>query len=300
MAIKEKRKKKNAAGFFDYQLKLLLNYCYAVRQDPKIPISEIHKNYSPYERTISTTNTIRKAIDGNVIAGPFLFANTGIEILLSQDIDNPRKFYEECKKDKNVNLAVLSHGHWPIFICKQGANTLQYHSSILPSNGFNFDKKRDENIFFEEKGILPVDQYPHKWFENHWKTYHCLKSPRKKSFREAGKELGFSWETAREYFIDVLKQCKIVTTFYPLGLESYSPLLLTFKTDYETGIVKGLKTLDRTTLLYKANNTIILIAGTPPVPKAQNHFSNRFQRFEEMGLISDLHISTPLKSHRAY
>lgn len=88
--------------------------------------------------------------------------------------------------------------------------------------------------------------------------------------------------------VEVLKQCK-VTTFFPRGNEQYSPLLVIFKTDYEIGIVKGLKTLNWTIFLYKTNNTMILRDGTP----------GRFQKFEEMGLISDLHISSPLKSYRA-
>ena len=127
-----------------------------------------------------------------------------------------------------------------------------------------------------------------------------MKLPRHKTFRETGKELGGSWVTAREYFLEVLKQCKIMTNFFPLGTEAYSPLLVTFRIDYETGAVKGLKNLDRTTYLYKADNKIILLVGTTPTPRAQNHIIDKFERLEETGLISDLHILTPYDWHRAF
>ncbi|MGD2248923.1 MAG: hypothetical protein PVF58_11005 [Candidatus Methanofastidiosia archaeon] len=299
MAKRDKKKKKNPAGFFEHQLKLLLHYCYAVRQNPKIPISDIHRKYSTYSRRKSVTDALTKAYERKVITGPFLFVNSGIEVLLLNDVDNPRKFFEECKKDKKTNLAVVSHGHWPLFLCKQGANTLQYHNSILPNKG-KIKGKKVKKIFFEEKGTLSEDLYPHGWTEKHWETYYCMKSPRSISFKEAGKKLGVSRVWARKYFLEVLEQCKVMTNFFPLGKETYSPLLVTLKTDYETGIVKGLKTLNRTTFLYKAENTLILLMGVDPKPKAQNYLTNKFQRLEEMGLISDLHVSTPYDWHKAF
>jgi len=299
MAARDKRKKKNPAGFTERQLRLLLDYCYITRQNPKITIAKFHNDRSFYLRKKSTTDAIKKAYAREVITGPFLFVNSGIEVSLIRDVDNPREFFENCRKDKKTTLAFVSHGYWPIFWCKLGANTLQYHDSILPNKGCISDEKI-EKIFFEEKGTLPVDLYPHRWFEEHWKTYYCMKSPRRIGFREAGKELGVSWVTAREYYLEVLKQCKIITTFFPLGIETYSPLLVTFKTDYETGIVKGLKTLNRATYLYKSDNTIILFLCISPTPREQNYLTDKFQRLEEMGLISDLHISTPYDWHKAF
>ncbi len=299
MAARDKRRKKNPAGFTERQLRLLLDYCYATRQNPKLPISEVHRNYSSYLRRKSTSDTINKAYARKVVSGPILFVNCGIEVSLIHDVDNPREFFENCKKDEKTSLAIVSHGYWPIFLCRRGANTLQYHDSILPNNGCISDKKT-EKIFLKEKGTLPIDPYPHRWFEEHWKVHYCMKYPRNKTFREAGKELGIDWVTTREYFLDVLKQCKIITNFFPLGMEAYSPLLVTLKTDYETGLVKGLKTLNRTTYLYKAENTLILLIGIDPVPRAQNHLTGRLERLEEMGLISNLHISTPFDWHRAF
>ena len=299
MASRDKEKKKNPAGFSERQLRLLLNYCNAVRQKPKMPISEIHKKYSSYSRTKSVTDILNKAYKEKVVTGPFLFANSGIEVSLVNDIDNPREFFEKCKKDERTTLAVVSHGNWPIFLCRSGANTLQHHDSILPNNG-RISDKQVEKIFFEEKGELPLDPYPHGWLDWHWKTYYCMKSPRQITFREAGEKMGLSWVRVREYFLEVLEQCKVITTFFPLGAEAYSPLLVTFKTGYETGLVKGLKTLNRTTYLYKAENTLILLIGINPIPRAQNHLTNEFQRLEEIGLISDLHISTPYDWWKAF
>jgi hypothetical protein len=299
MAEEVKRKKKNPAGFTERQLKLLLDYCYAARQNPKVPTSKIHRNYSSYSRRKSITDIINKAYMRKVITGPVLFTNSGIEVSLINDVSNPREFFENCKKDEKTTLAVVSHGYWSIFLCKRGANTLQYHDSILPNNRC-ISHNKAEKIFFEEGGTLPTDLYPHKWFEEHWNIYYCMKYPRNKTFREAGKELGIDWVTTREYFLDVLKQCKIITNFFPLGTEAYSPLLVTLKTNHETGLIKGLRSLDRTTYLYKAENTLILLIGIDPVPRAQNHLTDKFERLEEIGLISDLHISTPFDWHKAF
>jgi hypothetical protein len=302
---KGKKRKKNAAGFMEKHLKLLLHYCYVVRKKPKVFISSFHREYGLYARLSSTISTIEKAYERKVITGPFLFVNSGIEVQLLHDIENPLEFFEQCKKNERTTLAVISHGYWPILWCKKGANTLQYHDSILPfqNNGPISDRKVDK-IFFEEKGTLPVDKYPHAWFEEHWKTYYCMKQPRNITFREAakklGKDLGVTWVMVWEYFTDILKQCKIINTFFPLGAEAYSPLLVTFKTDYETGIVKGLKTLNRTTYLYKAEDTIILLVGTSPIPKAQNHITGKFHKLEEIGVIHDLHVSTPIDWHKAF
>ncbi|MGD2249416.1 MAG: hypothetical protein PVF58_13490 [Candidatus Methanofastidiosia archaeon] len=109
-------------------------------------------------RTSCTTAVIEKAYARKVIIGPFLFVNSGIEVNLLHDIDNPLQFFEKCKKNERTTFAVISHGHWPILWCKKGANTLQYHDSILPSrnNGPISDRKVDK-IFFDEKGTLPLD-----------------------------------------------------------------------------------------------------------------------------------------------
>jgi hypothetical protein len=295
------KRKKNAAGFMEKHLQLLLNFCFEVRKNPKLTFADFHRAYSKYSRAALTSGLIEKAYERRVIAGPFLFVNSGIEVQLLHDVDNPLKFFEKCKKDERTNLAVISRGYWPILWCKKGANTLQYHDSILPfrNNGPISDRNVDK-IFFEEKGTLPVDKYPHAWFEEQWNTYYRLKHPREVTFREAAKDLGVTWVMGRKYFLNILKQCKVMTNFFPLGAEAYSPILVTFKTDYETGIVKGLRTLNRTTYLYKAENTIILLVGTSPIPRAQNHIAGKFDKLEEIGVIRDLHISTPINWHKAF
>ena len=299
MAARDKSKKKNAAGFTKRQLKLLLYYCYSTRENPKMSITKIHKKCGTYLRRKSTEDAVNKAYARKVITGPELFVNSGIEVSLMNDVDNPRKVFEDCKNDPMTSFAVISHGYWPILLCKVGANTLQYYDSILPSKGCTFDKDI-KRIFFEEKGTLPTDSYPHRWYEEHWNTYRCLKYPRNITFREAEKKLNINWVSVRQYFLEILKQCKVMTNLFPLGAEAYSPLLITLKTKYEIGIVRGLKTLDRTSYLYKAENTLILLIGTNPIPRAQNHLADKFQRLEDVGLISDLHISTPIDWHRAF
>lgn len=299
------KRKKNAAGFMEKHLKLLLNFCFEVRKNPKLYFSDFHKAYSNYSRASVTSSIIDKAYARKVITGPELFVNSGIEVQLLHDVDNPLKFFEKCKKDKRTNLAVISRGYWPILWCKNGANTLQHHDSILPfRNNSHISDREVDKIFFDEKGILPVDKYPHAWFEEHWNTYYYMKFPRDITFRDAAKKMKqnveITWVTVREYFLDMLNQCKVMTNFFPLGTEAYSPLLVTFKTEYETGIVKGLRTLNRTTYLYKSENTLILFFCISPRPREQNYITGKFHELEEIGVIRDLHVSTPFNWHKAF
>jgi hypothetical protein len=290
--------KKNRVGFTEEHLTLLLIYCAATKENPKTPITVLHKNISPYSRKKSTADLIDKAYKREVITGPELFVNSGIEVSLIRDIKNPRKFFSNCKEDKRTTMALALHGYWSIFWCKRGASTLQHYDSVLPTS--SLVSKKSRKLCHEIKGKLSTDPYPNGWCDTHWKIYCSMKFPREKTFRDVGKELEFSWVTARKYFLEVLQQSKVIINFFPLGLEAYSPLFVTFKTDYEIGISKGLKNLDRTTYLYKADNTVMLLLCIGPEPRSQNHFTEKFVELEETGLISDLHISTPFDWYKAF
>jgi hypothetical protein len=291
--------KKNSAGFTESQLELLLNYCRAVRENPVIPFSVFHGRYSTYSRKKSTIDLIRKGYFKSVVTGPILFANAGIEVFLSNDSSNSKELFEECKKDEKTTLALILHGYWTNFQCKRGASTLQYHDTILP-NSARFSDEKDKDLLVDIKGKLPDDPYPKRWHDLHWKIYYSMKHPRNKTYREVGKEIKSSWVTVRKYFLEVLTQCKIISNFFPLGIEAYSPLFVTFKTDYEIGIIRALKTLRNTTYLYKAEDKMMLLLCISPEPRAHNRFTEKFVHLEEVGLISDLHTSTPYDWYRAF
>jgi hypothetical protein len=59
-------------------------------------------------------------------------------------------------------------------------------------------------------------------------------------------------------FRDILKICHIWIPFFPNGYSNYAKYIISLKTDYETGLVKELKRLDRSSYVYKTNDAILL------------------------------------------
>lgn len=127
-----------------------------------------------------------------------------------------------------------------------------------------------------------------------------MRVPRKNTFREVGEKLGISWQTVKNRFNKISTQCKIFSCFFPLGYYGYHQIFLTFKTKYEAGLINSLKKLDRTTYLWKFNDTVILNVFLLPNALSYNRASDRFQELEEMGMICDLHVSIPIRCHNTF
>ena len=284
--------KKNKLGFTERQLKVLLNYCNAVRKEPRIPYQKIHKYYSSYRRRKSTIDLIQKAYAREVVTGPVLYANIGIEVSFMDDVDNPMELLQKCEKDNETTLAYALDGHWSFIQFKRGASTLQYTDSIIPRS-YPDSNCHIEDIMFDEKGQLPTDLYPHGWSDGHWEIFRSMRTPRNVTLKEIVKKTGFAWETVKKYYNEVVRQCKIQCCFFPLGKEGYSHQVVTFETDYEIGLLEALKKLDRTTYIYKISGIIMLVLCLTPRPKDFNISTNKFKELEEKGYIRDLHICTP-------
>ena len=234
--------KKNSLGFTKDHLTLLLTYCIAARETPRMPYNEFHRKYSYYSRKKSTAELITKGYERKAIAGPVLYANTGIDVTILKNVDNPREMLKECDKDPKTKYALALRGELSFIQFRQGPSTLSYYQNVIPGSYSGFTDCVT-NLTFEEKGILPEDPYPHGWSDEHWALYEILRFPKRKPFRDAGKELGLTWETVRKYYTEVLEQCKVLTSFFPLGSEGYSYQVVTFKTKYEVGVLKALKRL---------------------------------------------------------
>ena len=85
-----------------------------------------------------------------------------------------------------------------------------------------------------------------------------------------------------------------------LSYEGYQYVFLTFKTEYETGLLNALKKLDRTSYLYKYRDMIILIAFLLPEPLSYNSAVDKFKELEEVGIIHDLRVSIPREWHNTF
>jgi hypothetical protein len=286
-------------GFKENHLKILLNYCKTSRIDPRLKYIQFHKKYHPYSRIQSTIDLINAGYKHEIITDPILYANVGIEVNLVEEINDPLEHLKECKRDQNTTLAYALHGDWSFIHFKYGASMLKFADSILPHSHTNSLHIEDIE-FLEQKGKLPEDPYPHGWLDEHWDIYRVLKRPSSLTFREAGKKIDMSWDSVKKYFHEVLKQCKVLTCFFPLSKNGYSHQIVTFETDYEIGILNALKNLNRTSYIYKAEEMIILILFLVPRPLDFNISTDFFKKLEEEEYIQDLHVCTPRQWHYAF
>lgn len=287
-------------GFKEKHLKILLNYCKMTKIDPRIKYTQFHRKYHPYFREQSTMDLINAAYAQEVIIGPTLYANIGIEVNLMNDVDDPLGYLEECRKNKKTTLAYALHGDWSFIHFKYGANMLKFADSILPHSYSNSGKHIENIVIEEKKRKLPEDPYPHGWSDEHWDTYRVLRKPRAVSFVDVGKKVGLSWDSVKKYYYEILKQCKVHSCFFPLGKDGYSHQIVTFETEYEVSLFEALKNLNRTTYIYKTKEIIILILFLIPRPFDFNISTNLFKELEEKGYIQDLHVCTPRKWHYTF
>ncbi len=285
---------RNALGFTDRQLKVILDFCTVATQEPKIPYGEFHRKHSNYARKQTTIYILNKAYSCSVLSGPFLFCNKGIEVTLVRDHPNSLKLLEEEEKS-DTTFAIALCGEWSLLSFKKGASTLECAYTITPSY---LTKEKIEGLTFSEKGKLSKDPCPSGWKDLDWKIYELFGYPRDISYTKAGEKLDMHWKTVRKHYCKILKQCKVLSCFFPLGYTGYHYIFLTFRTQYEVGLVRALKKLDRTSYLYKYNDMILLILFLPPDPLSYNKASSRFRQLEEMGLIHKLRVSIPIEWYR--
>lgn len=288
---------KNIVGFTDKQLKLILNYCRATVDNPRIPYNKFHSKYSSYSRKQSTAGLINKAYEKTVITGPFLYCSNNLEVVLLDDIKNPLRYWREHKDNPDIPFSMALQGDWDYIAFKKGANTLEYTETPIPFYPALYNL---EDIYFEEKGELERDNYPHGWDEMDWKTYDAMRVPRKKSYQAVGEELGVSAFAVREHYLKILKQVKTLVCFFPIGFYNYQYSIVTFNTKYETGLRKALKKIDRTVYLYKSEGRIILHMQVDPEPAAINKVTAHFKELEENGIIHNFRASIPMEWKNIY
>jgi hypothetical protein len=92
----------------------------------------------------------------------------------------------------------------------------------------------------------------------------------------------------------ILEDCKIWISFFPRGRMNYYHLFFTFSTSFELGIREELTKLDRTSYLFKYENTLILFIYSDSGWTTCRHFSE----LEKKGILRDLRISIPVQWHR--
>lgn len=263
-------------------------------ENPKIKYRRLHELQTIYKAENSTIQLIHTAFDEKIILTPIIFCNSGIDVQLSfkDEIEDPIGYLESCKKNPDITRAVALFGEHSFLCFKKGASILNYAEAVKPTMGSSFEIKDME---LKEKGKIPNDPYPRCWDEMDWRIYHLMRDPRVPFPKISGKlksegEFNVSWKTVATRFQKIVNDCKVLTAFFPRGMDNYSQTFLTFKTEYEQDLRKELQKLDRTTYLYKTGKIIILNLFLD-----SNVDHRIFVELKKKGLIHDLRVSMPVQ-----
>jgi hypothetical protein len=274
-----------------FQLESLSAFVSAYSKNPRISTRELHRKYSHYKRRKSTSNLIRDARDLRIIIGPRIWCNSGCDIEIYEDIDDPLLLLDELERRPEVTYATALVGDFSVICFKNGASILKYAEAIIPSFPA---KKTIMGISLEELGELPIDKYPHGWDELDWEVFHSMRNP-SLSFAKAGEKLNTHWHTVKNHFERILPDCKVWINLFPRGYGNYQQSYVMFKTEFELGLRDELKKLDRTTMLYKFGDDIILHLFLDELLHTRVFFN-----LKRKGKIYDLRVSAPLGWYSAF
>lgn len=276
-----------------FQLETIYRFMSEYERNPRISLKQLHKKYKPYQTITSTRSLVKEAKDTKVLLGPRLFLNAGLDVELYRREDlslwGAQSHWNRAIHDPIVRYAILLGGAHTLLLFKRGATVLTYAKAIKPS----FPKKKEfSEINPIDKGKVPHDPYPKGWDDLDWSVYEYMKHP-SFSYVKVGKKLDVSWQTVKNRFKKILKDCKTWNSFFPRGLLNYYHVFMTFTTDYEIGLERELEKLDRTTFFYKFNDMILLYG-------AMDNYEGiaRFGELEKEGIIHDLRVSNPIQWHK--
>lgn len=271
------------------QLQTVYGFMIAYDLNPRIRVKQLHRQYSTYSAISSTKDLLQKARDTQVLIGPRIFLNAHLDVELYNrediNVENTIDRWNDVISDRSVRYAIMLAGGHSLLVFKRGATLLTYAEAIRPS--FPAIKEFEE-INPEKIGKIQPDPYPKNWTELDWKVYEYMKHLTF-SYRLVGKKLDVSWQTVKNHFEKIVKDCKTWNSFFPRGLLNYYHVFMSFTTDYELDLRNELKKIDRTSFLYRFGETVLLYAALDNYKGIRKFYS-----LEKKGIIHDLRVSTPI------
>jgi hypothetical protein len=250
-----------------------------------------------YQSIDGVYSLIRNALKLHIIFPPEIFCNTGLSVELLKPCGNQLELLKECRNDSKTTYAIALCGDWDFIRVRKGASDIKFADRVIPTYPSYI---APHEISFDKEGKLKEDLYPHGWDEIDWEVYYLMKNPSisyTHAIRESKKNgMGLARETIKAHFEKILKDCKIHMSFFPKGYRGYEQIFLTFRTEYEVGLYDALKKLDRTSLLWKVQDFIVLILFV-------DHYCatvRNFKELEENGLIRDLKVSIPNRHYTPF
>lgn len=276
------------------KLYALRNYAEMLRHNPRISDTAVHRQISPYNSLNSTTELLKTAHETRKVLGPFLFCNSGFSIEITRTTENPLEMLRnlEAASDSNVTHAIALSGRSSLLIFRKNGSDLKFTDSVIPS--FPAQAEAEHFILEDTEGKFKEDKYPKGWSKMDWSVYNEMRKPNESYGKVAGR-LDVKWITVRRHFMKILKDCKVLTAFFPNGYGGYSRLLAIFKTKYEIGLMNSLKKLDRSSYIWKLNDYVILTLFVDNYNDASEHL----EELEEIGMIRDLSISIPIRFYES-
>lgn len=284
------------------KLQTVYEYILESRKNVRIPIRRFHKKTKREKGARSISRILEDARLSYILVGPFVYANTGTEVELILREENHDIMFEDWKKctsDPSVTYAVLLSGTHTLLIFRNGANILSFADSIIPT----FPRKAEiPDLQIKERGKLEKDPFPHGWDEIDWEIFEIMRNPLvsflkvAEIIRQKHKEDEYrnvTWQTIRNRFNKVIRDCKTWISFFPQGLYTYYHTFLSFKTEYEIGVYNELRKLDRTSYIYKFEDTLMLFVYIKNF-EDQKFFLN----LQKEGIIHDLRVSTPVEWYK--
>ncbi|MBU7031054.1 MAG: AsnC family protein [Theionarchaea archaeon] len=255
-------------------------------------IAELHRKFKPYKSKRMTSNLLSRSRNESVLIGPKIWCNENYYVTLIDNSQYKLDFFDEMRNNSAITYIYELIGSHSFLIFSKGkflqtdSIPLVFAESIIPS----FPEKIPiEKLHLTEIGQLPHDQIPNEWDRLDWKIYSLMRDPFI-SYVKIGSLVGVSWKTIQNRYKKIIKNCKSWIAFFPRGYQNYSQTLLTFNTKYEVNLRNELKKLDRTTILYKAGDTMILNLF---FDHSIQHYV--FRKFEKKGLIKNLRVSIPIR-----
>jgi len=275
-------KLRNLTTVYRYFLECLIN--------PRIPLTEFFKIQAAYTSENPLRTLLNEAFKREIISRPEIYCNRGVSVELLKSSPNQLELLRECSEDPETTYAIALCGAWAFVRIRRGASDLRFADRIIPTYP---GRITPQEIYFDEKGELNPDPYPHGWDEIDWEVYKLMKDPSisfteatKRSEKEGSK---LSRDTIKKHFQKILKDCKVQMNFFPNGYGGYEKIFFTFRTKYELGLYDSLRKLDRTSFLWKTRDLIILILFVEQYCTTVRHF----KELEENGLIRNLKVSIP-------
>lgn len=271
----------------------------ALKENPRIATRELFRIIASLRKWKilhgSAQQILDKLFKDKILIGPYLYRRSGTKVTISEkkDIDA-----EELRKRDSFGISLVGQYSY-LGVSQDGPGNLQYAELVGPSVPPKIVLEKSlqgEGEFidhcFDRPQKLESDRSV-EWDSIDWRIYEAMRNPRQ-NFFEVGTELSMPWKMVRERFQRIVKDCKVFMGFFPLGYLRYDHLLVTMRTEYETGIEKFLQGLDRSSWLLKVDDILVLYLFHTHI----NLTCLKFSEMNCMGIIDDVRVGFPVNVDR--